>query len=193
MAQIVLMVLAAIALLAIVYAGMLYNGLVTVKNNVALAWANIDVLLKQRHDELPKLVEACKAYRDFERETLVRVTEARARVGQAREARDIDALGPAEAALRTGVARVFAVAERYPELKANENFMQLQSRITGLENAIADRREFYNDCVNVNNIRIEQFPDALVARAFNFHEARLLEFSAQETADVDLRALFAQK
>jgi LemA protein len=193
MAQIVLMVLAASALLAIVYAGMLYNGLVTVKNNVALAWANIDVLLKQRHDELPKLVEACKAYRDFERDTLVRVTEARARVGQAREARDIDALGPAEAALRAGVARVFAVAERYPDLKANENFMQLQSRITGLENAIADRREFYNDCVNVNNIRIEQFPDALVARAFNFREARLLEFSAQETADVDLKALFAQK
>jgi len=193
MAQIVLMVLAAIALVAIAYAGMLYNGLVTVKNNVALAWANIDVLLKQRHDELPKLVEACKAYRDFERETLVRVTEARARVGHAREARDIDALGPAEAALRAGVARVFAVAERYPDLKANENFMQLQSRITGLENAIADRREFYNDCVNVNNIRIEQFPDALVARAFNFREARLLEFSPQETADVDLRALFAQK
>src|SRR5919204_5220823 len=185
MAQIVLMVLAASALLAIVYAGMLYNGLVTVKNNVALAWANIDVLLKQRHDELPKLVEACKAYRDFERDTLVRVTEARARVGQAREARDIDALGPAEAALRAGVARVFAVAERYPDLKANENFLQLQSRITGLENAIADRREYYNDCVNVNNIRIEQFPDALVARAFNFREARLLEFSAQETADVD--------
>jgi len=193
MAQTVLMVLAAIALLAIAYAGMLYNGLVTVKNNVALAWANIDVLLKQRHDELPKLVEACKAYRDFERDTLVRVTEARARVGQAREARDIEALGPAEAALRAGVARVFAVAERYPELKANENFMQLQSRITGLENAIADRREFYNDCVNVNNIRIEQFPDALVARAFNFREARLLEFSPQETADVDLKALFAQK
>ena len=91
------------------------------------------------------------------------------------------------------MARVFAVAERYPDLKANENFMQLQSRITGLENAIADRREFYNDCVNVNNIRIEQFPDALVARAFNFREARLLEFSPQETADVDLRALFAQK
>jgi LemA protein len=193
MAQVMLMVIGAIALLAVVYAAMLYNGLVTVKNNVALAWANIDVLLKQRHDELPKLVEACKAYRDFERDTLVRVTEARARVGQAREARDIAALGPAEAALRAGVARVFAVAERYPELKANENFMQLQGRITGLENAIADRREFYNDSVNVNNIRIEQFPDAIVARAFGFREARLLEFSPQETADVDLKALFAQK
>jgi LemA protein len=176
--QIVLVVLAAIALVIVVHAVMVYNGLVTVKNNVARAWANIDVLLKQRHDELPRLVEVCRAYRDFEHDTLVRVTEARGRVAQAREARDIAALGPAEAALRTGVARVFAVAERYPELKANQSFLQLQARITGLEDAIADRREFYNETVNVNNIRIEQFPEMLVARLFGFREARLLDFGA---------------
>ena len=192
-AQIVLAVLGAIALVLVVHAAMIYNGLVTVKNNVARAWANIDVLLKQRHDEIPKLVEVCKAYRDFERDTLVRLTEARTRVGLAREARDIDALGPAEAKLRAGVARVFAIAERYPELKANENFLQLQARITGLENAIADRREYYNDSVNVNNIRIEQFPDVLVAHAFGFKEARLLDFTPQETADVDMRTLLAEK
>src|SRR5258708_2923439 len=118
------------------------------------------------------------AYRDFEQDTLVRVTEARGGVAQAREARDIAALGPAEAALRTGVARVFAVAERYPELKANQNFLQLQARITGLEDAIADRREFYNETVNVNNIRIEQFPETLIARLFGFREARLLDFGS---------------
>ena len=191
--EILLVVLAAVALVLLVYGVMMYNGLVSVKNNVARAWANIDVLLKQRHDELPRLVEVCKGYRDFERDVLVRVTEARGRVAQAREARDIAALGPAEAALRVGVARIFALAERYPELKANQNFLQLQDRITGLENAIADRREFYNDSVNVNNIRIEQFPETLIARLFGFREARLLLFEAAETAAPDMKALFVQE
>jgi len=192
-AQVLLVVLAAVALVLMVYAVMLYNGLVTVKNNVARAWANIDVLLKQRHDELPRLVEVCKAYRDFEHDTLVQVTEARSRVARAREAMDVAALGPAEAALRVGVARVFALAERYPDLKANANFMRLQHRITELENAIADRRELYNDSVNINNTRIEQFPDVLVARSFRFRERRLLEFGAGEKSGVDLGALLAQK
>ena len=189
-AQTVLVVLLLAGLVIVVYLVMLYNGLVSVKNNVALAWANIDVLLRQRHDELPKLVEVCKNYKQFEQETLVRIAEARSRVAAARETRNIGALGPAEAALRSGVAGVFAVAERYPELKANANFMQLQARITGLENAIADRREFYNESVNVNNVRIEQFPDVIVARAFKFGEARLLQFDARETADVDVGSLF---
>jgi LemA protein len=189
-AQTVLAVLLVAGLVVAVYLVMTYNGLVSVKNNVALAWANIDVLLGQRHDELPKLVEVCKSYSQFEKETLVRIAEARSRVAAARETQNIGALGPAEAALRSGVASVFAVVERYPELKANNNFMQLQARITGLENAIADRREFYNENVNVNNTRIEQFPDAIVARSFGFKAARLLEFDARETADVDLGALF---
>ena len=174
--QILLAVLAALAAVLVVHAIMVYNGLVTVKNNVARAWANIDVLLKQRHDEIPRLVEVCKGYRDFERDTLVRLTEARTRVAQAREAQDIGALGPAEAALRAGVARVFALAESYPDLKANENFLQLQRRITELENAIADRREFYNDSVNINNTRVEQFPELIVAKAFGFGERELLRF-----------------
>jgi LemA protein len=192
-AQIAMIVAAALLLMLVVLAIMLYNGLVAVKNNVARAWANIDVLLKQRHDELPRLVEVCKGYRDFERDTLVRVTEARTRVAQAREAMDIAALGPAEAALRVGVARVFALAERYPDLKANANFMRLQHRITELENAIADRREFYNDSVNINNTRVEQFPDVLIARSFGFRERHLLEFGAGEKSGVDIGALLAQK
>jgi LemA protein len=186
-------VILAILVLVVVYAALLYNGLVEVKNNVARAWSNIDVLLKQRHDELPKLVEVCKQYSQFEKETLSRVTEARGRVAQAREAGDVAALGPAEAALRAGVGKIFATVEAYPELKANQNFMQLQSRITGLENAIADRREFYNDSVNVNNIRVEQLPQALIARTFGFKEARLLEFDARETSDVDMGSLFGSK
>jgi LemA protein len=190
--QMTLTVLAVLAFMFVAYLVLLFNNLVAVKNNVSRAWANIDVLLKQRHDEIPRLVEVCRAYKQFEQETLVRVTEARARVAAAREARNIGALGPAEAALRVGVARVFAVAEAYPQLKANDNFLQLQGRITSLENAIADRREFYNDSVNVNNTRIEQFPDVIVARLFGFRSAHLLRFEAGETAGVSVAGLFAQ-
>jgi len=178
-------------IVAVLYAIMLYNGLVTVKNNVALAWANIDVLLKQRHDEIPKLVEVCKQYRQFEQETLEKVTRARSAVHDARAAQDIGALGPAETALRSSLGGLFAVAEAYPDLKANENFKQLQSRITQLEDAIADRREFYNESVNVNNVRIEQFPDSIIANAFAFRAAKLLHFDAAEVTDVDVKKLFA--
>lgn len=173
------------------YLIMLYNGLVEVKHAVDKAWANIDVLLKQRHDELPKLVETCKQYKQFEQETLQRVIEARSRVQTARKSQDMQALGQAEGALRSGIGQIFAIAEAYPELKTNESFMQLQARITSLENAIADRREFYNEAANVNNVRIEQFPDVLVARTFNFPSKPLLEFSSEEKADVDLKALFS--
>lgn len=182
--------LAALAVIAI-YGVMLYNGLVAIKHGVAKAWANIDVLLKQRHDELPKLVEVCKQYKQFEQETLQRVIEARSQVQSARETQNIGALGEAEGALRKGLGRIFAVAEAYPDLKTNENFMQLQQRITSLENGIADRRELYNDAVNINNVRVEQFPDAVIARMFNFESKPLLEFSANEKADVDLKQLFS--
>ena len=176
--------------LAMVYAVTLYNGLVQLKHNVAKAWANIDVLLKQRHDELPKLVEVCKQYKQFEQSTLTQVIAARNQVQTARESKDVAALGTAEGALRNGLGRLFAVAEAYPELRANENFMQLQARISQLENGIADRREFYNDAVNINNVRVEQFPDAVIAGMFRFGTLPLLEFSSTEKADVDVKALF---
>ena len=169
----------------------LFNQLVTLKHNVGKAWSNIDILLKQRHDELPKLVETCKQYMKFEQETLERVMQARSRVASAREAQDIGALGQAEGALRMGLGNLFAVAEAYPDLKTNETFQHLQSRISGLENAIADRREFYNESVNINNVRIEQFPDAVVARAFNFKPFELLNFQADEKQDVNIKQLFS--
>jgi LemA protein len=175
---------------AVVYAIMLYNNLVQVKHNVSKAWANIDVLLKQRHDELPKLVETCKQYMQFEQETLTKVMEARSKVFTAREAQNIGALGPAEGMLRASLGNLFALAEAYPDLKTNQTFQQLQARISGLENAIADRREFYNESVNVNNVRIEQFPDSIVASMFGFKPAQLLEFQVEEKADVDIGKLF---
>src|SRR5512134_3219456 len=183
-------VLGAVAVI-LVYGIMIYNNLVTLKHNVGKAWANIDVLLKQRHDELPKLVETCKQYMKFEQDTLERVMKARAQVQTARESQNIPALGQAEGALRLGLGNLFAVAEAYPDLKTNETFQHLQARITQLENAIADRREFYNESVNVNNVRIEQFPDNVVAGMFVFKPFQLLEFQAEEKADVDVKKLFA--
>ena len=188
--SVVSVVVLAVIAAAIAYLVMLYNNLVQVKHNVTKAWANIDVLLKQRHDELPKLIETCKQYMKFEQDTLQKVIEARSRVFSARESQDIRALGPAEAGLRASVGSLFALAESYPDLKTNQTFLQLQSRISGLENAIADRREFYNESVNINNVRIEQFPDNFVAGMGNFKAAHLLEFDATEKTDVDVKELF---
>jgi len=179
-----------VLLVAVVYAVMIYNNLVQVKHNVSKAWANIDVLLKQRHDELPKLVETCKQYMKFEQDTLTKVMEARSKVFAARETQNIPQLGQAEGALRATLGSLFALAEAYPDLKTNQTFQQLQTRISSLENAIADRREFYNESVNINNVRIEQFPDSIIAGMLKFKSAQLLEFSAEEKADVDVKKLF---
>jgi LemA protein len=116
--------------------------------------------------------------------------QARNQVSQARERHDIQALGEAEGVLRTGLGHLFAVAEAYPDLKTNETFLHLQARITGLENAIADRREFYNESVNLNNVAIEQFPDVIIAQLTGFTPFRLLKFSAGETSDVNVANLF---
>ena len=184
------LILLGICVVVLIYGISLYNNLVSLKHGVSKAWANIDVLLKQRHDELPKLVEVCKQYKQFEQQTLEKVIAARSQVQNAREGQDIEALGKAEGMMRTSLGGLFAVAEAYPELKANQNFMQLQTRITGLESGIADRREFYNDSVNINNVQIEVFPASLIAKLFNFEEKPLLEFSSAEKTDVDMKQLF---
>ena len=144
-----------VAFFAVAYAVGLYNGLVRLKHGVGKAWANIDVLLRQRHEELPKLVETCKQYMQHERATLERVIAARNAVASARERHDMQALGQAESGLRAGLGKLFALAENYPQLKADESFRHLQQRISALESGIADRRELYNEAVNLNNVRIE--------------------------------------
>ena len=185
------LVMVAALIVLLIYGISLYNQLVTIKHAVSRAWANIDVLLRQRHDELPKLVEACRQYMQYEQSTLERVISARNAVSQARDRSDLKQLGQAETALRSGLGQLFALAEGYPQLQANTSFQHLQQRISGLESGIADRRELYNAAVNINNVRIEQFPDVLVARLFSFHSAELLQFSEAEKADVDLRQLFS--
>lgn len=188
--SVVLVVILTLLVSLALYGIVLYNNLVNIKHNVSRAWANIEVLLKQRHDELPKLVETCRQYMQYEQETLEKVMRARSAVANAQQAGDVDALGHAETSLRLGLGSLFAVAEAYPELKADQSFQHLQSRITTLEDTIADRREFYNESVNINNARIEQFPDILIAKLFNFTDRELLAFSESEIIDVNIPALF---
>ena len=187
---VVFLLFLALLVVAAIYVARIYNGLVALRENVRKAWSNIDVLLTQRHDELTKLVETCKRYMAYEQDTLERVMQARAAVLKAQGSGDVAALGAAEGQLRHGLGRLFALAENYPELKADQGFGHLRSRITELEEAIADRRELYNDAVNLNNIRGQTFPDLLVARAFDFKAASLLEFSTEQKRDVDLGKLF---
>ena len=183
-------IVVALIVVAVIYVIAIYNRLVNLKHNATKAWSNIDVLLKQRHDELPKLVDTCKEYMQYEQQTLEKVINARSRAASARASGDVGAMGAAEGALRIGLGNLFALAEDYPDLKANETFQHLQGRITGLENAIADRREFYNESVNLNNIGIEEFPDVVIARFFNFKSFQLLEFEVSELADVNVGGLF---
>ena len=159
----------------------IYNGLITLKNNIEKAFANIDVLLKQRYDELPKLIASVKGYMKHEKGVLEEITRARSIYTKATSpAQKAEADNMLTGALKT----LFAVAENYPKLQANENFMQLQQRITGIENELADRREYYNDSVNNFNIRIESFPDMIVARMMALQQKQMFKASEAEKQDV---------
>ena len=169
---------------------LLYNQLVLLKNNAEKAWSNTDVLLRQRNSELPKLVAVCKEHMQYEQQTLQKVMEARNLIASALQAKNMQALDAAEEQLRIGLGNLFAVAEAYPELKASDSFQHLRQRVTSLEDSIADRREFYNDSATINNVRIEQFPDVLIAKALSFKHFRLMTFNAEETRDVDVAQHF---
>ncbi len=169
---------------ALVYTVILYNGLVRLKNDNDRALANIDVLLKQRHDEIPNLVETVKGYMQHEQQTLLAVTQARAASMNAASIRQ-----KATADLRlTGALRgLFAVSENYPQLKANENFLKLQNRITELEERIADRREFFNDDVNTYNTRIGQIPEVFVASFMNLKPRAMFKVSDEDRRQVEVK------
>lgn len=184
-----LIIVLAVLLVLLLYATAIYNNLVRLGHAVAQAWSNIDVSLKQRHDELPKLIAVCKEHMGYEQETLERVVRARGAVAQAAGRGDTRGLGAAEGELRAGLGRLFALVENYPDLKANQSFQQLSARISALEDTIADRRELYNACVNLYNVRLQQVPDALIARPFGFKPKDLLRF-VEARADVDVAALF---
>lgn len=176
-------VLAFAAIGIIVYAVATYNTLVRLSNNIDKAWANIDVILKQRHDELPKLVEICNSYMMHERDTLEAVAKARSSYS---DTASIDQKARAENRITAALGQLFAVAEQYPDLKANQEFLNTQQRTSALETIIADRREFYNDSVNLYNIRIAQIPTVWVARQIGYRARPLLTVAEAERKDVRL-------
>lgn len=180
----------AIFLSPILWGTVIYNHLVVLKNNTKRAWSNIDVLLKQRNSELPKLIDTCKQHMKYEQETLEKVIKARNLIESALKTKDFNQLSGAEVQLETSLNGLFAVVENYPELKASEGFLRLQTRISTLEESISDRREFYNDTATLSNTRVEQFPDNIIANLFNFKEADLLEFRMEELKDIDVSASF---
>jgi LemA protein len=171
----------------VIYLVTIYNGLVAIKNDIDKAWANIDVLLKQRHDELTKLLDTTKGYMEFERDTLTKITQARS---QYQQAVTVDQKAQADQSMTSALRGFFAVAENYPELKANTNFQVLEKRISELESQIADRREFYNDSVNTFNIRIQQVPDTFVAAFMQLTPRTMLKVDEADKADVKMS--FAQ-
>ena len=167
----------------LIYAVILYNGLVRLRNENDRAWANIDVLLKQRHDEIPNLVETVKGYMQHEQQTLLAVTQARA---DSMNASSVGQKAVADLKIASALHGLFAVAENYPQLKANENFLKLQNRITELEERIADRREFFNDDVNTYNTRIGQIPDVFVASFMNLKRREMFKVSEQDRSQVEV-------
>lgn len=165
-----------------------YNSLVQVNQNVEQAWSNIDVMLKQRNDELPKLIDAVSAFQEHEEELLTDITDARQESIQASGPKEEAA---ADAHVRRGLGRLFAVAEDYPELQSSENYQQLQDRISDLEERIADRRELYNESVSIFNARIKQIPDVLFASLLDYTQREMFEAAEEDTEDIDVGAQVA--
>ena len=162
----------------------IYNSLVSLKNNIVKAWSNIDVLLKERHDELIKLLESVKGYMNFEKEVMIQVAQARSAYAQARTVAE---KAQADNMMTSTLKSLFAVSENYPELKANDMFSQFQKRITEIEGQIADRRELYNDWVNTFNTRIEQIPDNMIARMMNYIPRELFKAAEVDRQDVQVK------
>ena len=168
----------------LIYTVILYNGLVRLRNENDRAWANIDVLLKQRHDEIPNLVETVKGYMQHEQQTLLAVTQART---ASMNASSIGQKALADLTMASALRGLFAVAENYPDLKANQNFLKLQNRISELEERIADRREFFNDDVNHYNTRIGQIPDVFVASFMNLKPRQMFQVSDEDRKLVEVK------
>jgi LemA protein len=182
--MIIATVIGLVVIVIVVYVIAVFNGLVRLKNNIKKSFANIDVLLKQRIDELPKLIESVKGYMKHERGTLTELTKART---EFMNAKTIQEKAKVDGIISGALKTLFAVAENYPNLKANENFIQLQGRITGIENELADRREFYNDSVTTYNIRIQSIPDRFVAGVLGYQNEELFKAAEAERKDVEVK------
>ena len=164
-----------------IYLIVLYNGLVSLRNRIENAWAQIDVQLKRRYDLIPNLVETVKGYAAHEKETLERVIQARNR---GVEASGVQEQAQAENMLTGALKQLFALSEAYPDLKANQNFLNLQEELTGTEGRIAYARQFYNDTVYRYNTKIQSFPQNVLANMFRFREREYFEADDESRAPV---------
>ncbi|MGI6047985.1 MAG: LemA family protein [Petrimonas sp.] len=169
---IALLILLVLAVLFVLYGVSIYNKLVKLRTLVEEAWSGINVQLKKRHDLIPNLMETVKGYATHERETFDSVTKARA---SAMQATDVKSQEAAENNLNAALIRLMAVAEQYPELKANQNFLQLQDQLSVIESDIEKSRRYYNGTVREKNIVIDTFPSNIVANMFKFEKSPFFE------------------
>jgi LemA protein len=179
MSSVIIAVLVLIAFAGVV----LYNRLIRSRNRVDTAWSDIDVQLQRRHDLIPRLVTAVDQYAKYERATLEAVTELRA---EAMQQADVRARGKAEEKLSAGIGRLIALAESYPDLKANENFLNLQNELVETENYLQFARRYYNGSVRDYNTMTETVPSNIVASTFNFKPKDFFQKSSDEAANVPL-------
>ena len=160
-----------------------YNGLIQVKENIKKSWANIDVLLMQRSDEIPKLIKILKSFVKHEKKMFDNIMDARTSyLGANSVSEKADADNQISEALKS----VFALSEAYPDLGSNDNFLNLQERISGIENAIADRRELYNESVNNYNIRIQSIPDMFIANTLGLAQEEMFKVQENKKKDIDI-------
>jgi LemA protein len=162
----------------------MYNGLIRLRNQLERAWSNIDVVLKQRYDEIPQLIQVIEQFVGHEAGVLKALVEARAHYGSAR---NVSEKIKASSEMSIALGGILALGEAYPDLKSNQNFLQLQSRVSHLENTIADRRESYNEAVTNFNTRIDQFPDILAARILGYQRQMLFQVTAAERTAPSLK------
>jgi len=173
-------VILGIIVVLLFYFVFIYNGLVGLRNQVKNAWAQIDVQLKRRHDLIPNLVQTVQGYMQYERATLEAVTKAR-NIAQQAVGQGVGTQAKAEGELSGALSRLLAVVERYPDLKANQNFLALQEQLTSTENKISFSRQFYNDSVLNYNNKTQMFPSNVVAGMTGFKQGEF--FKVEEAAE----------
>lgn len=173
--MLIIWVILGIFVVAVVWAIALYNGLIRLKNRVDEAWSDIDVQLKRRYDLIPNLISTVKGYAKHESGTFQKVTEARTAAMSAQESGDAKAQAQAENMLSSTLKSIFALAENYPELKANENFLELQRELSDTEDKIQASRRFYNGNVRDFNTKIELFPNNIIAGMLSFAKREFFE------------------
>lgn len=174
------LILIVVAVVIVLWLALAYNSFVRLKNEVKNAWSQIDVQLKRRNDLIPNLISTVKGYAKHEKGTFESVTKARTAMINA--GGDVKASAEADNMLTGALKSIFAVAESYPDLKANENFLQLQEELSGTENKVSATRRYYNDIVMQYNTKRESFPSNIIASMFNFKAQTLFEIAEKEKA-----------